>query len=1038
MASPSASKKKKKPGGGASKSQPLAPLRTSAGQVANSEFRHRMQSPSPSLQQKVRDTHSVRNGNSLSGRMLRRSKQPSSEQGQLLLSDGPRRRGSCNTFFLLVTAFVGFRVVSMSLGSLEYIARTGAYFHNMDGAHAGDNRVDDVLDSWVGPLAQLAAFLRAHHGSTASTSRSLSATDFEPGASGYAGCASETATGNSPGHLPADSLFARCPATRLTASDTSHAQRLRAPLYGKKSQTTVALVRIIDELPEMNEPRGGTLGNAAQVGSLDIQQGRMWLSPVEIAAKILKNEPALQNAQTYWIINRIRNETMLTSLKQLLDGAKQPYQTIEFDRHQYCKLKPDMKEVARIASSYYKVDKGMQKLMLEYFFSSRLQYLINYSGSRNEALKIGSSSGARWTLPLDASCIMTTSAWRKLCESLNSVGSNQVYAALPTSNTYLQEHGLKWATTDKTLSRVPQLAFRCDACHSFDPHVRMGLARGELLVKTGWGRGKLPLLRLAVDEPPTCVSGMRWNAKEERCLQEPGISSEMIITLNSTLYYLSAAGYQEKPKEGMTPLERLLDMHKPDIRLQMMLDAISECPDLKSLGDELIFMRRDVLESENPTGKDAILEEAATALRTDLMGVGGLVAEHIQRIQRDEAKELGSIVRIGSDKWTAEDGLKENELSELLGDRLCKGEMTDYCSFMQTPCKPLSALVKAVQARDRPFAGTAFVPPLLELDWDQLPLYHKYGWENQNRPLSDRMSLHAFVGNVTALAVAHKISGRPRYKNHAGDLIRYFLLDEISGMSPSMQYADTCRSAKDDKLRPSATGFMDGTVLMLLWDAIKLLDANGDFEEAPAARTWARKYLQWLLSVELASEPYAVLYHAHTWDLQVIAAASFVGDGALLRKTVELALLRIIASTEQKECKNPVCPVPLETPSIATRLLKGIHLKNRKGKIGVINYQWPEATLEICFGLRTLIFIERVAREIGYNYWHVQYDDLALMREILGWLLLVVKMNTGADPQNTSIEDMLADTDSLTSNLMEGLRIFGCEQNTHAIRAFLF
>ena len=226
------------------------------------------------------------------------------------------------------------------------------------------------------------------------------------------------------------------------------------------------------------------------------------------------------------------------------------------------------------------------------------------------------------------------------------------------------------------------------------------------------------------------------------------------------------------------------------------------------------------------------------------------------------------------------------------------------------------------------------MPPLLEMDWSHLPLYHAYGWENMNSPLGDRMSLHAFVGNVTQFAIAHRISGQPRFRERAGLLIRIFLLDENSGMKPNLQYADTCRSAKDNKLRASPTGFLDGAILMLLWDAIKILDSNKDFPEAASAREWASNYLQWLLSVELTSEPYAIMYHGHSWDLQVTAAAAFVGDSVLVRRSIELALLRVLSSLEQKECKHPVCPLALETPTIARKLLQGLHKSTSFPRVG--------------------------------------------------------------------------------------------------------
>ena len=56
---------------------------------------------------------------------------------------------------------------------------------------------------------------------------------------------------------------------------------------------------------------------------------------------------------------------------------------------------------------------------------------------------------------------------------------------------------------------------------------------------------------------------------------------------------------------------------------------------------------RDILDSDSPAIRSAILDEASLYLQNDVLGIGGLSADHIQRLQKEEAKEMGSLVRIG-------------------------------------------------------------------------------------------------------------------------------------------------------------------------------------------------------------------------------------------------------------------------------------------------------------------------------------------------------------------------------------------------------
>lgn len=60
-----------------------------------------------------------------------------------------------------------------------------------------------------------------------------------------------------------------------------------------------------------------------------------------------------------------------------------------------------------------------------------------------------------------------------------------------------------------------------------------------------------------------------------------------------------------------------------------------------------------------------------------------------------------------------------------------------------------------------------------------------------------------------------------------------------------------------------------------------------------------------------------------------------------------------------------------------------------KGKLGMIGHEWPEASREVCFALQTILMLEKIARDIGYNFWNVRYGELPVMRELVGWLLVV-------------------------------------------------
>jgi len=141
----------------------------------------------------------------------------------------------------------------------------------------------------------------------------------------------------------------------------------------------------------------------------------------------------------------------------------------------------------------------------------------------------------------------------------------------------------------------------------------------------------------------------------------------------------------------------------------------------------------------------------------------------------------------------------------------------------------------------------------------------------------DRHRLQRVCDDTLVLALAHCVTGRPRYAYHALALLRSWFLDETTRMNPHLKYAEVKQGHNND--HGTGRGIIQSQSFWYLLEAIRLLDANAGIyrSEAEGIKLWFSQYLDWLLESPQGRWAQArVDFHGAYYELQVSAIAAFL------------------------------------------------------------------------------------------------------------------------------------------------------------------
>ncbi len=182
--------------------------------------------------------------------------------------------------------------------------------------------------------------------------------------------------------------------------------------------------------------------------------------------------------------------------------------------------------------------------------------------------------------------------------------------------------------------------------------------------------------------------------------------------------------------------------------------------------------------------------------------------------------------------------------------------------------------------------------PYLRRDGKRVPGTRMYEPESDRY---DRTRLQYLFDDTTALALAHGLTGRAEFADHAARLIHTWFVAPETRMTPHLRYAQVRRGWNRNE--GAGTGIIELKDIHYFLDAIRLTDHAGALapETRDGLRTWLAEYLVWLQTSRPGTrERTALNNHGSYYDLQLAAIAAWLGDRDVLRDSLIRAQARIV------------------------------------------------------------------------------------------------------------------------------------------------
>ncbi len=184
---------------------------------------------------------------------------------------------------------------------------------------------------------------------------------------------------------------------------------------------------------------------------------------------ILENEPDFENCEKRFIINRIIDQNEEQAIIKLLKDHKREYIQIRFNPDEYRKIGFDtdcFPEPGYLSSKKFEAFDNIKKdRATAAIYRLKNNYVMNNNGARNAALRDGRRR-AKWVLPWDGNCFITTKAWERIHTDVTA-SPHLKYFVVPMArvldNTQLLSKGFAPAPVEE-----PQIIFRNDAKEEFN------------------------------------------------------------------------------------------------------------------------------------------------------------------------------------------------------------------------------------------------------------------------------------------------------------------------------------------------------------------------------------------------------------------------------------------------------------------------------------------------------------------------------------------------------------------------------------------
>jgi hypothetical protein len=222
--------------------------------------------------------------------------------------------------------------------------------------------------------------------------------------------------------------------------------------------------------------------------------------------------------------------------------------------------------------------------------------------------------------------------------------------------------------------------------------------------------------------------------------------------------------------------------------------------------------------------------------------------------------------------------------------------------------------------------------------------------------IKDKQNFESMPNKILNLALSYFYTDNNLYAEKAVQFLKTWFINEDTKMNPNLNYAQGVKGKNNGQ----SGGIIDSTGMILLTDAIKLLDTyNGyDAKTRAGVNAWLSDYLKWLTeSVNGKKESEAVNNHGTWYDAQTASIS------LLLNK--KEAAVRIIKNAFEKRMPDQFEPNGMQP----------YELKRTKG----LSYS--------IYNLRPWFYLASIAGNLGMDYWHYESKDSKSIKKALDYLI---------------------------------------------------
>lgn len=238
---------------------------------------------------------------------------------------------------------------------------------------------------------------------------------------------------------------------------------------------------------------------------------------------MLDREPPLAHCEKRWVVNRIVDRDLEAAVIDMLEQAGQPYLRIPFEEADYATMPFELHRFPQAnyfhSTRFQRGSDLAQAKAIDAAYARKNRYVMHNNGGRNAALRDGRPR-ARWILPWDGNCFLTTAAWQSVREAIAAAGDRAKYILVPMVR-LLDNDDLFSPTFVPNPVEEPQVAFRYDAIEEFDEERHYGrMPKVELLKRLDvrgpwdawpWAPWEKPALPRSEEAHCTAIGG--WVAR---------------------------------------------------------------------------------------------------------------------------------------------------------------------------------------------------------------------------------------------------------------------------------------------------------------------------------------------------------------------------------------------------------------------------------------------------------------------------------------------------------------------------------------------